>query len=158
MGDISDSRKARQVPEARHPPMQSGEMSQCGAALFQGALVRGEVAHLLGPQATSAPGGPSPNLPLARGSSTSSPVEFCVLPSQDLLSLFISPGRDLSRGGLFQFSEGHLQAWLSRLQPKGRGWAWRPLIPTEDRGQMVSLLTANAAGIKSLESTSGFGW
>lgn len=45
-------------------PCRSEEMSQCGAALFQGALVRGEVAHLLGPQANSAPWGPFPNLPL----------------------------------------------------------------------------------------------
>ena len=35
-------------------------MSQCGAALFQGALFRGEVAHLLGPQVNSAPGGALP--------------------------------------------------------------------------------------------------
>ena len=52
----SDSRKARQVPEALILPCRSGEMSQCGAALFQGALFRGEVAHLLGPQVNSAPG------------------------------------------------------------------------------------------------------
>ena len=63
----SDSRKARQVPEALILPCRSGEMSQCGADLFQGALFRGEVAHLLGPQVNSAPGRGGgrrfPNLP-----------------------------------------------------------------------------------------------
>lgn len=62
MGD--NSRPALQVPEVQILPCRSEEMSQCGAALFQGALVRGEVAHLLGPQANSAPWGPFPNLPL----------------------------------------------------------------------------------------------
>lgn len=41
-------------------------------------------------------------------------------------ALFISPGCRSFQGGLFQSSEGALQARLSRLQHKGRGRAWRP--------------------------------
>ena len=55
MGDSIRQQEGTAGPQGPHPPMQSGEISQCGAALFQGALVRGEVAHLQGPQANSAP-------------------------------------------------------------------------------------------------------
>ena len=118
-------------PQGPHPPMQSGEISQCGAALFHGALVRGEVAHLLGPQANSAPGGPSRTCrrsceghqPVLRLNSSVSPPfsQDLLVPCSSLLCV------DLSREASSSLLRGCLQAWLSRLQPKGCGRAWRPL-------------------------------
>ena len=117
-------------PQGPHPPMQSGEISQCGAALFHGALVRGEVAHLLGPQANSAPGGPcrtcrrscEGHQPVLRLNSSVSPPfsQDLLVPCSSLL------GVDLSREASFSLLRGRFQAWLSRLQPKGHGRAWRP--------------------------------
>ena len=116
-------------PQGPHPPMQSGEMSQCGAALFQGALVRGEVAHLLGPQANSAPGGPSRTCRRSCEDRPENWLNSSVSPSfsQDLLVPCSSLlGVDLSREASSSLLRGCLQAWLSRLQPKGHGRAWRP--------------------------------
>ena len=129
MGDSIRQQEGTAGPRGPHPPMQSGEMSQCGAALFQGALVRGEVAHLLGPQANSAPGGPSRTCRRSCEDRPENWLNSSVSPSfsQDLLVPCSSLlDVDLSREASFSLLRGRFQAWLSRLQPKGHGRAWRP--------------------------------
>ena len=129
MGDSIRQQEGTAGPRGPRPPMQSGEISQCGAALFHGALVRGEVVHLLGPQANSAPGGPSRTCRRSCEDRPENWLNSSVSPSfsQDLLIPCSSLlDVDLSREASFSLLRGRFQAWLSRLQPKGHGWAWRP--------------------------------